>query len=128
MEWLDYLGWNDMQLTELRSVAYSYVKQGKYAIALKFFEALNILSTEDAYDLQMLGAIHLQMGHNLDALNFIDQALKKSPNHLPTLLNRAKSLFALGYKKQAVAQAKSLLLVDEKDIAQKADALLLSYL
>jgi len=128
MDWLEYLGWNIYQLSELRSVAYTYVKQGKYDIALKFFEALSLLSNQDAYDLQMLGAIHLQMGHNLDALNFIDQSLKKAPNHLPTLLNRTKTLFALGYKKQAIAQAKSLLLTGDKDIVQRADALLLSYL
>jgi len=128
MNWLDYFGWNDLQLTELRSVSYTYVKQGKYDIALKFFEALIILSNEDVYDLQMLGAIHLQLGNHLDALNYIDQALKKDPGHLPTLLNRAKTLFALGYKKQAIAQTKALLITGEREIVQKADALLLSYL
>lgn len=128
MNWLEFLGWNDLHIAELRSVAFCYVKQGKYDIALKFFEALNILSNNHVYDLQMLGAIHLQLGHNLDALNFLDQSLKKEPHHLPTLLNRAKALFSLGYKKQAIAQSKSLLLSGDKDIAQKADALLLSYL
>ena len=128
MEWLEYLGIDERALPEMRSLAYLYVKQGKYETALKLFAMLNILSKGDIYDLQMLGALHLQLNQNLDALNFLDQAIKKDPHHLPTLLNRAKTLFALGYKKQGIAQAKILLLSGNKAFAQKADALLLSYL
>ena len=39
------------------------------------------------------------------ALNYIEKAIKLDPTHAPTLLNRKKVLFALGYKKQALAQA-----------------------
>ena len=55
VDWLSILGWNKDELEDLRFVGYSYIKQGKYDIAITFFEALTILSPESVYDLQTLG-------------------------------------------------------------------------
>jgi tetratricopeptide (TPR) repeat protein len=127
MDWKEILGWGEEELEDLRFVGYSYLKQGKYELALTFFEALVVLNPQNAYDLQTLGALYLQLGRNLLALTYIERALKVDPTHLQTQLNRAKVLFALGYRKQALAQAKNLELSPEIQIADQAAALLLAY-
>ena len=127
VEWLPILGWGKEELEDLRFVGYSYIRQGKYDIATTFFEALVVLAPDSAYDLQTLGAIYLQTGNNLMALNYIEKALKRDPTHLPTLLNRTKALFSLGYKKQALAQAKELGVNADVKIADQAQALILAY-
>lgn len=127
VNWLEVLDWDGEELEDLRFVGYSYLKQGKYDIALTFFEALAVLNPSEAYDLQTLGALHLQMNNNLMALNYIERALKIAPDHLPTRLNRAKALYALGYKKQAEKEAKELTECPDQAIADQASALLLAY-
>lgn len=127
LNWLEVLGWGKDQLEDLRFVGYSYIKQGKYDAALTFFEALVVLEPESVYDLQTLGALYLEKGNNMMALNYIEKALKLEPNHLPTLLNRTKALFALGYKKQGIDQAMVLQKSADTEVANKASALLLSY-
>ncbi|HSX12577.1 MAG TPA: CDC27 family protein [Rhabdochlamydiaceae bacterium] len=124
--WTEVLGWGDEELEDLRFVGYSYIKQGKYELAITFFEALVVLAPNSVYDLQTLGALHLQTNNNLAALNYIEKALKLEPNHLPTLLNRTKALFALGYKKQGLAQARALETASENTIADQASALILA--
>jgi tetratricopeptide (TPR) repeat protein len=125
--WLGVLGWNPEEVENLRFVGYSYIKQGHYTIATTFFEALIILSQENIYDLQTLGALYLQVGNNLMALNYLEKAIKLDPTHAPTLLNRSKALLALGYKKQGLLQAKSLEAHAEAYIASQAAALTLAY-
>ncbi len=127
VNWLETLGWDEDQLDDLRFVAYSYIKQGKYDTALSFFEALVILSKNGAYDLQTLGALYLQLGNNVSALNYLEQALKAEPDHEPTLLNRTKALYLLGYKRQAHEQARYLESHAHKDIADAASALIMAY-
>ena len=127
VNWLEILGWKLEELEDLRFVGYAYIKQGQYDIALTFFEALAILSNEHAYDLQTLGALHLQKGNNLLALNYLEKAHKLDPNHAPTLLNRVKALFALGYKKQGFLQARLLEKHPEASISGPASALILAY-
>jgi tetratricopeptide (TPR) repeat protein len=127
VNWLEVLDWGGSELEDLRFVGYAYLKQGKYEIALTFFEALVVLSPDSAYDLQTLGALHLQLNQNLQALNFIERALKVEPDHLPTKLNRAKALLALGYKKQGMREAEELSQQDDSAIADKASALLMAY-
>lgn len=127
LKWLDVLGWKGEELEDLRFVGYSYIKQGLYDIAITFFEALTILSPDNAYDLQTLGALYLQKGNNLMALNYLEKALKIEPNHSPTLLNRTKALLALGYKKQGLVQARLLEKNPEPQIASQASALVLAY-
>jgi tetratricopeptide (TPR) repeat protein len=127
VQWSDILGWDSEALEDLRYLGYAYLKQGKYEIALSFFEALVTLSGQNSYDLQTLGALYLESGKNLQALNTIEQALKIEPQHAETLINRAKALFALGYRRQALAQANSLLKDNNTAIANQASALLLAY-
>lgn len=127
IEWLSILGWNKEELEDLRFVGYSYIKQGQYDIAMTFFEALVILAPDSIYDLQTLGALYLQKGNNLMALNYIEKAVRLDPAHLPTLLNKAKALFALGYKRQGLNQAKALETCPEPQIAGQAQALLMAY-
>lgn len=126
-DWLSILGWDTEELEDLRFVGYSYIKQGKYDIASTFFEALVIFNPDSVYDLQTLGALYLQKGNNLMALNYLEKALKIDPKDLPTLLNRSKALFALGYRRQALSQAKSLEKCSEAHIAGQAQALILAY-
>ena len=127
VNWLEVLGWKDEELEDLRFVGYSYLKQGKYDIAITFFEALVVLAPESLYDLQTLGALFLQQGNNLAALNYIERALQIDPHHMPTLLNRTKALFSLGYKRQALLQAKNLEHSSDTSIANQASALILAY-
>ncbi|MGH2611934.1 MAG: tetratricopeptide repeat protein [Rhabdochlamydiaceae bacterium] len=128
VQWSDILGWDGEALEDLRYLGYAYLRQGKYDIARSFFEALITLNNDqNPYDLQTLGGLYLEMGKNLQALNTIEQALKLDPHHAETLINRAKALFALGYRRQALAQANSLLRNDNSVIASQASALLLAY-
>jgi len=127
VNWLEVLDWGSDELEDLRFVGYSYLKQGKYEIALTFFEALAVLNPGNPYDLQTLGALHLQIDNNLQALNFIERSLKLEPDHLPTKLNRAKALLALGYKRQGVREAEELSKSEDTEIADKASALLMAY-
>lgn len=127
INWTEILEWSEEDLENLRLMGYSYIKQGQYGTALKFFEALVVLSKDSIYDRQTLGALYLQTGDNLMALNYLEQAIKLDPSHGPTLLNRSKALLALGYKKQGLMQAKSLENHPESSIASGAAALSLAY-
>ena len=127
MNWMELLGWNEDQIEDIRFAGYSFIKQGQYEHALKFFEVLAILPEENMYDLQTLGGIYLQLGNNLSALNYLEKALTHNPKHEPTLLNRAKALFLLGYKKQGLNQAATLESSSDPTIANGARALTLAY-
>ncbi|OGN56799.1 MAG: type III secretion chaperone [Chlamydiae bacterium RIFCSPHIGHO2_12_FULL_44_59] len=127
MDWQEVLGWGETELNDLRFVGYAYIRQGIYDVALTFFNALSVLTHPTAYDLQTMGALHLQLGNGLKALDYLDRALKADPSHLATQLNRAKALFMLGYKRQGLLQAEFLEDNADKAIAEKAAALTLSY-
>jgi tetratricopeptide (TPR) repeat protein len=127
VQWVDLLGWTKEELNDLRFVGYSYIRQGQYEIAKKFFEGLCVLNPESAYDLQTLAAIHLELGDNLKALNYIDKSLAVDPNHAPTLLNKAKALILLGYQKQGLLQAAELKKNKDLKVASQAEALILAY-
>jgi tetratricopeptide (TPR) repeat protein len=125
--WLETLGWGQEELSDLRNAAYLYIRQGIYDVALTFFDALSVLAPPIPYDLQTIGALYLQTGNGLKSLDYLDQALKLDPNHLPTQLNRAKALFMLGYKRQGLIQAMELEKCSDPQIAAAAAALTLSY-
>ncbi len=126
-EWQEILGWGQEEIEDLRFVGYSYIKQGLYDIAIKFFEALVVLAPADSYHLQTLGALYLQKGNNLAALNYIERALRIEPQHVPTLLNRTKALLSLGYRRQAFLQAQELQKNPDPQVASQATALLMAY-
>ena len=125
--WTDILGWGKDEIDDLRFVAYSYIKQGIYDVALTFFDAILVLTPPNAYDLQTIGAIHLQMGNGHKALDFLDRALKLDPTHMPSQINRARSLFMLGYKRQGLVVAAELERNINPEIAAQAKALVLAY-
>lgn len=127
MNWLEVLGWHEEELQDIRFVGYSYIKQGLYATAIELFEGLYVLSSDNFYDLQTLGALYLQINKPLQSLEFLDKALQIKPDDSSTLLNKVKVLFALGYRKQAVNLAKKLQGSSDENIAQYANALLLTF-
>lgn len=127
MQWKEVLGWQNEELDDLRYIAYSYIKQGIYDVALTVFDALIVLAPPTSYDLQTLGALHLQIGNGLKALDYLDRALKADPTHPPTQLNRAKALLMLGYKRQGLIQAVELEKSDDPELAAAAAALILAY-
>lgn len=125
--WMDVLGWGKNEVDDLRFVAYSYIKEGIYDVAITFFDALEVLVPPTAYDLQTMGALHLQIGNGLKALDYLDRALKLDPTHIPTQINRAKALFMLGYKRQGLVAAMELEKNENKDAREQASALILAY-
>lgn len=127
IDWLNSLGWNKDQIEDLRNAGYAYIRQGKYEIALPFYEALLILDPESSYDAQTLGAIYLQLNNPSKALKCFDRALKLDADHAPTLLNVTKALFMLGKKEEGLKLA--TILKNEKNpaIANVAKALVLAY-
>ena len=128
MNWMEKLRWTDEHIEDLRYTGYSYVRQGKYDIALAFFEALEILDPESAYDAQTLGAIYLQLNQYSKALQCFDRALKlETEDHAPTLLNLAKTFFAMGKKEEGLKLVNMLKNDKNTAIANVAKALLLAY-
>lgn len=127
VNWLERLGWNEDQLEEVRVLAYAYIRQGKYDIALPFFEVLTILLPDNAYDSQTLGALYLQMGNPAKALRYFDRALKLEPNHAPTLLNLAKALMQLGNREEGLRVARILKTNPDAYVSSVAEALLLAF-
>ena len=127
INWVSVLGLKNESIEDLRFVGYSYLRQGQFEIAIKIFNAHVILTEDNVYDLQTLGALYLQIGNNLVALDYLEQALRKQPNDPKTLLNRIKALFSLGYRRQAIAQATKLAQHSDHKVADQASALLLSH-
>lgn len=128
INWLKELKWNDEHLEELRFAGFAYIRQGKYDIALTFFEALTILNPENGYDQQTCGAIYLEIGQPEKALKFLDKALQlETEDHAITLLNMAKAFFLLGKKEEGLKLAEILQREENPSIASVAKALLLAH-
>lgn len=108
VDWLKSLGWSEKEFTDIKFAGFAYISKGAYKIAKTFFEALVILNPTDVYSWQTLGAINLELGDYLMALNCLERALNLNPSHVPTLINRAKTLVCLGYKQQALLQAQKI--------------------
>lgn len=126
-DWLQTLGWTQDHLNEVRHAAYSYIRQGKYDIAVPFFEALVVLDPDSVYDCQMLGALYVQTNQAEKAIKYLDKALQVEADHGPTLLNLSKAFFMAGRTADGLRLAR--LLQNDKDpyIAGNASALLLCY-
>jgi len=125
--WCQLLGWTDEQLEELRYTGYAYIRQGKYDIAISFFEALAALDHEGSYDSQTLGALYLQLNEPKKALHWLDRALKVEGDHGPTLLNLCKALFMLGKNDEGIKLATILKKEPDPAISNVATALLLAH-
>lgn len=127
INWRDKIHWKPENSEELRMAAYAYIRQGKYDIAIDFFEALMVLEPDSAYDAQTLGALWVQLGNPAKAIKCFDRALKLDADHTPTLLNLAKAFFMLGKKEEGIKLAKILKKETDPAISNPAKALLLAY-
>lgn len=127
INWSEQLGWNDDQFDEMRVIGYAYLRQGKYDIALSFFEALAVLQPDSAYDAQTLGALYVQLNQPKKALKYIDRALKLEGDHGPTLLNLCKTFFMMGKKEEGLKLAHILKNEPSVVISNTARALILAY-
>ncbi len=127
IDWKKRLGWTEEDLDELRNAGYSYIRQGKYNIALPFFEALVILNPDSAYDAQALGALYVETNQPEKAIKYLDRALQLEADHSPTLLNLTKAFFMSGRKGDGIRLAKVLQNDPNPFISGTASALLLSY-
>jgi len=126
IEWCDVLGWGGEQIEDMKVAGYSYIRQGKYDIAISFFRALVILDADDLYCKQMLGGLYLQLGNASKALKILEEALKFDSLHAPTQLNRAKALLELGKTVEGLKIARILKKHENTYIADSAEALILS--
>jgi tetratricopeptide (TPR) repeat protein len=127
IDWKKRLGWTEEHLDEIRNAGYSYIRQGKYTIALPFFEALVILNPDSAYDAQALGALYVQTNQPEKAIKYLDRALQLEADHSPTLLNLTKAFFMSGRLEDGLRLAKVLQNDPNPFIAGTAGALLMSY-
>jgi tetratricopeptide (TPR) repeat protein len=127
INWTKKLNWNEEHLDDLRYTGYAYLKQGKYEIAITFFEALTVLDPENAYDSQTLGALFLQINEPKKAIKWLDHALKIEGDHAPTLLNLCKALFMLGKKEEGLKLANILKNEPSLQISNIAKALILAH-
>lgn len=127
INWRKQLGWTDEHLDEIRNAGYSYIRQGKYNIALPFFEALVILDPDSAYDAQALGALFVQTNQPDKAIKYLDRALQLEADHSPTLLNLAKAFFMAGKLDDGIRLAKVLQNDPNPFISGTASALLMTY-
>lgn len=125
--WQKELGWNAEQLEELRTTGYSYIRQGKYDLALPFYEALQVLGSEEAYDCQTLGALYVELNQPSRALRYLDKALKMEGDHTPTLLNLTKAFFMLGKREDGLRLCRILKEDPLPNVANIAKAMLLAY-
>ncbi|MBS0621985.1 MAG: tetratricopeptide repeat protein [Verrucomicrobia bacterium] len=127
IDWLDLLGWNEEQILDLRFTGYNYLRQGLYARALVFFEAIVSLKPSNLYDLQTLGALYLQLGNFRGAIDMCDRALAIDPKSDVTKLNKAKALFQLGERAEGLALSTEVSSTRNPKVKNLAEALLLAY-
>lgn len=127
INWQKKLGWTEEHLDEIRNAGYSYIRQGKYSIALPFFEALVILDPDSAYDAQALGALYVEINEPVKAIKYLDRALQLEADHSPTLLNLTKAFFMSGRRQDGIRLAEILKNDPNPFIAGTASALLMTY-
>lgn len=127
INWREKMDMSEDQVSDLRYAGYSYLRQGKYDIALRFFEALILLDPQSAYDYQTLGALYLETGNPGKALVCFDRALKLESDHAPTLLNLCKAFFMLGKVEDGLKLANILKTNSDQKASNISRALILAY-
>jgi len=125
--WMETLQWTPAHAEEIRHAAFSYIRQGKYDIALPLFEALVLLEQQNAYDFQTLGAIYVQLNQPQKAIQHLEKALQFDEEHGPTLLNLMKAFFMSGKIEDGKRLANILKNDTNPYISGTATALLLCY-
>lgn len=126
-DWKKELQWSDEQIEEMRNIAFSYIRQGKYDIALPMFNALTVLDPNSVYDFQLLGAIYVEINQPKNAIRYLNKALQLQGDHGPTLLNLMKAFFMSKRIEDGLRLAN--VLQNDKDIfiSSAAKALTLCY-
>lgn len=127
INWLEVLGWGERQVSDLRCAAWSHLRQGQYKKALVLLDALTVLVPNESYPCQEVGALYLQLGNHMKAIEWLDQALLLNPTHLPSQLNKSKALLLMGYREEGLALAKSLTRSADSLIKDRATALVMAY-
>lgn len=127
IDWRAKLGWDDVEIEELRHAGFAYIRQGKYDIAKSFFEALVVLDSEEAYNFQTLGAIYLELNEGESAIKYLDRALQLEGDHSPTLLNLCKAFFQLSRIEEGLKLAEILKDDPSPEINSVAKALILAW-
>jgi len=127
LNWQEILNLSTDQIEDLRYTGYAYLRQGRYDVALTFFEALSAVDRDSAYDCQTIGAIYLEMGQPENAMKYLEKALKLEADHSPTLLNICKALFMIGKKNEGLKLAAILKNEEEPHISNIAKALILAH-
>ncbi|MGR3951625.1 MAG: type III secretion chaperone [Chlamydia sp.] len=126
-DWKEELDCSEDQMEEMRHIGYSYIRQGKYSIALSFFHALSILDPEGVYDLQTLGALYVELDQPQLAIQSLNRALQLDGEHGPTLLNLMKAFFMCHRTEDGLRLARILQHDQDSFIASSAKALALCY-
>lgn len=101
LNWLEILDWDEEYLDNLRSMAFLYLRQGKYDIAKDFFHTLTIFNPSNSFDLQTLGAIYLEESNPTLALGYLQKAKQLDPKNNTITINQIKSMLMLGYREEA---------------------------
>lgn len=127
VNWRELLGWSADQLEELRFTGFTFLREGKYDKALLFFKALTVIDPTSIYDTQTLGALYLQMGQGVKAIDTLNVALNLDPTHEPTKLNKVKALIMLHQTREAITLARALQKSADLTISGDASALLAAY-
>ncbi len=127
VDWLDVLGWTEEQVQDVRVTGYGYFRQGHYAHAIVFFEALISLNPESVYDLEMLGALYLQKGDYKRAIETLDRAMSLAPDHQESRLNKAKAHLSLGEREEGLGLAQELSRSPNHRVRNLATALVMAY-
>lgn len=127
INWLKELGWTEDHIDEMRILAFAYLRQGKYDIALPFFEALVALNRDSFYDLQTLGALYVQLNQPEQAIRYLNKALVSNEEHGTTMLNLMKAYFMSSKIEEGLRLAKLLKTDKDPFIAGSAEAFLLAY-
>lgn len=125
--WVELLNLTEEHIEDMQLAGFAYIRQGKYDIALNFFEALAILEPENPYHAQTLGGLYIQLEKPEQALVFLEKALKYDTDHTPTLLNLCKALFMLNKKEDALRLARVLSRDPQPNVSNTAKALLLAF-
>lgn len=125
--WRRILGWEAPQIEDLRRLAQAYVREGHYRRAIPLLKAVCHLDPACTVDLQLLGALYLQVGEYQEALSRLREALKREKSHLPSQLNRAKALLLSGNRSQGFHLLHLLKKARNRTIRQQAEALLLAH-
>lgn len=110
------------QMQELRNLAYTYQRDGKYCEAITLLEGVIALGSMEQYDFQALGALYLETGKPKQSLKYLEKTLNTASH-----LNRAKAYLALGRIEEGLKLSRHLVSLGHPRVSQIAEALIMAY-